>query len=72
MLPSLMASQIYNSQSCANPYERKGRTCRPEVLIMVDLSMFLKSSKVFTFLMMPSALMVPRGGLGSLVLQWSM
>lgn len=38
---------------------------------MADLSMFLKSSSVLTFLIIPSALIVPRGGLGALVLRWS-
>ena len=38
---------------------------------MAALSVFLKSSRVFTFLMMPSALMAAKGELGSLVLSWS-
>lgn len=38
---------------------------------MAGLSVFLKSSRVFTFLMMPSARIVARGELGSLVLLWS-
>ena len=64
MLPSLMASEIYLDQHCSLPTDKLDRcTCLPAVLSIAVLSIFLKSSSVFTLRMMPSARAVPKGAL---------
>lgn len=61
MVPSFMASQIYENQNLIVKFSSPIRTCFAAVCNITALSMLLKASAVFTFLILPSARIWPAG-----------